>query len=262
MTSHRFSPIARRTALVAGVLLTTAACSDDATAPQPARLPSGISAVDNPDLAKIAAIPPVVDGTFSAGEYDGAAVIKFAANLPPSALGTGVTSVTTFVTHDGTYLYLATVFDRKSPFHPVDRVGYEFDNDNDGVRENGDDILITGAFAGPNVVSSGADYYRWNNGVSNQSDAATGGTIDVISAWGATGTKGVFETRHPLNSADDAHDFSINPQNGAVTVGMEIMVALELNPVGSGAFVTSFKPSSTTYCQLTIGKKITSVSCP
>jgi hypothetical protein len=40
------------------------------------------------------------------------------------------------------------------------------------------------------------------------------------------------------------------------------MVALELNPVGSGTFVSSFKPSSTTYCQLTIGKKTTSVTCP
>jgi len=262
MTSHRFSPIARRTALLAGVLLSAAACSDDATAPQRVRLPSGISAVDNPDLAKIAAIPPVVDGTFSAGEYNGAAVIKFAATLPPSALGTGVTPVTVFVTHDGTYLYLAAVFDRKSPFHPADRVGYEFDNDNDGVRENGDDILITGASAGPNVVHPGADFYRWNNGVSNQSDVGTGGTIDVISAWGAVGTKGVFETRHPLNTTDDAHDFSIDPLNGAVTLGMEIMVSLELNPVGSGTFVHSFKPSATTYCQLTIGKKITSVSCP
>jgi hypothetical protein len=262
MTSHRFSPIARRTALLAGVLLSAAACSDDATGPQPARLPSGISAVDNPDLVKIAAIPPVVDGTFSPGEYDGAAVIKYVANTPPSALGTGVTSVSTFVTHDGTYLYIATVFDRKSPFHPADRVGYEFDSDNDGVRENGDDILITGASGSPHVVYPGADFYRWNNGVSNQSDAATGGTIDVISAWGAVGTKGVFETRHPLNSADDTHDFSINPLTGAVTVGMEIMVALELNPVGSGTFVSSFKPSSTTYCQLTIGKKTTSVTCP
>ena len=262
MTSHRFSLIARRTALLAGVLLSAAACSDDATAPRAARLPSGISAVDNPDLGKIAVIPPVVDGKFGPGEYDGAAVFKFAATLPPSALGTGVTPVTVFITHDGTYLYIATVFDRKSPFHPWDRVGYEFDNDNDGIRENGDDILITGASAGPNVVHPGADFYRWNNGVSNQSDAATGGTIDVISAWGAVGTKGVFETRHPLNSLDDAHDFSIDPVNGAVTVGMETMVALELNPVGSGSYATTFKPSATTYCQLTIGKKTTSVTCP
>ena len=263
MTSHRFfSPIARRTALVAGILLSAAACSDDATAPQPARVPSGISAVDNPDLASLVAISPVVDGKLSAGEYSNAAVIKFVATLPPSALGTGRTPVNVFVTHDATYLYIATVFDRKAPFHPADMVGYEFDNDNDGVRENGDDVLITGASGVPNVVYPGADFYRWNNGVSNQGDNATGGTIDVISAWGAVGTQGVFETRHPLNSADDAHDFSIDLQNGAVTLGMEIMVSLELNPVGSGTFVHSFKPSATTYCQLTIGKKITSVSCP
>ena len=262
MTSHRFSPIARRTALLAGILLSAAACSDDATGPQPARLPSGIAAVDNPDLVKIAAIPPVVDGTFSPGEYDGAAVIKYVANIPPSALGTGVTSVSTFVTHDGTYLYIATVFDRKSPFHPADRVGYEFDNDNDGVRENGDDIVLTTASAPQNVQGPAADFHRYNGGVGNKADIADGGMADAITAWGAIGTKGVFEFRHPLNSADDTHDISIDPVNGAVSVGLEMMVKLEMGAVGSGTYVTTHHPSSTTYCKLTIGKTIVSVSCP
>ena len=51
MTSHRFSLIVRA-AVVAGALISTAACNDDVTAPRPARVPSGISAVDNPDLVK------------------------------------------------------------------------------------------------------------------------------------------------------------------------------------------------------------------
>jgi len=262
MTSHRFSLITRRVAVVAGVLVSAAACSDDATAPHPARLPSGISAVDNPDLAKIASVPPVVDGTIATGEYDGAAAFSFRVMLPPSTQGTSGSLAKVYVTHDQTYLYIATVFDRKSPFHPNDHVAFDFDKDNDGIQEDGDDILIAGASGTPNVAHPGADFYHYNGGGFNQGDNGGGGTIDVISAWGAVGTLGVFEIRQPLNSADDAHDISIDPANGAVTVGMRAMVGLEANPIGSNVIVRSWMPSPTAYCKLTIGKKTVSVACP
>jgi hypothetical protein len=74
-----------------------------------------------------------------------------------------------------------------APFHTVDRVGFEFDNDNDGIREDGDDIVMGGAYANQNTQYLGADFYRFNNGVSNQSDPV----IDVTSAFGAVGTQGV-----------------------------------------------------------------------
>ena len=41
--------------------------------------------------------------------------------------------------------------------HALDELGYEFDLDNDGIREDGDDILITGASGNPNVPHIGAD---------------------------------------------------------------------------------------------------------
>jgi len=141
-------------------------------------------------------------------------------------------------------------------------LGFEFDNDNDGVRENGDDIVLTTASAPQNVQGPAADFHRYNGGVGNKADIADGGTADAITAWGAIGTKGVFEFRHPLNSADDTHDISINPVNGAVSVGLEMMVKLEMGAVGSGTYVTTHHPSSTTYCKLTIGKITVSVSCP
>ena len=265
MTFLGSSLIGRRTAVVAGIIVSaasTVACSDSATAPYVARLPQGISAVDNPDLGKIAAVSPVVDGTITPGEYDGAATFSFRVVLPPSALGTGASMAYVYVTHDQTHLYIATIFDRKSPFHNNDHIAFEFDKDNDGVQEDGDDILLTGPSGAMNVAHPGADFYRYNGGGFNQGDNGGGGTIDVISAWGAVGTKGVFEIRQDLDNTDDAHDISIDPSNGAVTVGMRALIGLEANPIGSNVIVRSWKPSPTTYCKLTIGKKTTSVSCP
>lgn len=269
MTSHRFSPIARRTALLAGVLLSAAACSDDATAPRRGpRLPSGISAVDNPDLAvgtdagRGIDLPPVVDGKIGKGEYSSAAAFSFTATLPGTIVGPGSTQVTVSVKHDASYLYVAAVYDRKSATHPNDFVSFEFDNDNDGVTENGDDIVLTGASSPQNVSHLGGDYYRFNGGAANQSDAAGGGTIETLAAWGTVGTTVVFEARHALDSSDNAHDFSINPAFAPVTVGMRTGLSLEANPIGSNMYVHSFKPSQTTYCKLTISKTSTSVNCP
>src|SRR5215207_7188830 len=125
MLTLGFSPLHRRAAVIAGVLLSAAACSDNATAPRPeARVPGVISAVDNPDLSKIGVVAPMVDGKIGTGEYMGAAAFKFTATLPPSAFGGGSTPVTVYVTHDQTYLYLAATFDRKTPFRANDRLGF------------------------------------------------------------------------------------------------------------------------------------------
>ena len=263
MFSLGISPIVRRSTIVAGVIISAAACSDEATAPKAeSRVPTSISAIGNPDLGKSAVISPVIDGKIGMGEYTGAAAVKFTATLPPTILGTGQTPVAVYVQHDQKYVYIATTFDRKAPFHPSDLVGFEFDLDNDGITENGDDVIFTGASGVQNVAHPGADFYRWNNGVSNQSDAATGGTIDAISTWGTIGTKGTFEIRQPLNSADDAHDMSIDLSTGPKTIGMRIAIALEAGAVGSGNNVWSFKPSQTTYCQLTLSKYAVGVVCP
>lgn len=263
MMSFGFSPIGRRTALVAGVIVSAVACSDEATAPKRApRVPPAISAVDNPDLARNTTVPPVVDGIITPGEYKGGASFSFDARVPAGLLNV-TTPVRVQVTRDHTYLYLAMTFDRKSPFHPMDHIAFEFDNDNDGDREDGDDILLGSATGTPNVAYVGGDFYRYNNGSYNQGDIADGGTYDALVSWGAVGTKGTFEIRQPLNSADDAHDFSIVPIFGSMTIGMKMLVGLEKGPVGSLEFVKTHSPSSTTYCQLTVGDaKVTGVTCP
>ena len=200
--------------------------------------------------------PPTLDGRISRGEYEGAASATFTLFLP-----TGVPSrVTVYITHDRTDLYMAVTFNRRSAFSPNDLVGFEFDNDNDGDTENGDDIVLSNANT-PFVVFPGADYYRFNNGAFNESDASDGGTNDVSSVFGvsSSGTVGVFEFRHDLNSADDAHDFSIDPVPNPQTVGVRIGLSLEFSP---GVVSHTFEPSQTTFCQLTIAKKTTTLSCP
>lgn len=244
-------------ALVAPAVVSFATgCSDRSvpTRPDP-------SLLDGPAFAKVPATP-TLDGVIGADEYTDAASLTFDATLPAGA-GGGSTPVTVYITHDETDLYLAVTFDRRSAFHLNDIVAFEFDSDNDGVRENGDDIVLTGPTSTPGVVQPGADYYRFDNGAANQSDFAGGGTIDVSSVFGvsSTSTVGVFEFRHDLNSADDAHDFSISVPPPR-TVGMLVQISLEDDPAGVNTYVQSFKPSSTTYCHLSIAKKGTTVSCP
>lgn len=247
----------RRTAfavLVPTVAVLATACSDASTATSPKT-----SAVTSPSLAKLPVAPPAIDGVMSPGEWDAAATFPFRMLVPSTA---GAVPATVYLTHDKTYLYIAVAFDRASVFHPSDIIAFEFDNDNDGLREDGDDAVITSAGIPLNTALPGGDYYRFNGGNYNASDVSDGGTGDVLTAWGLVGTKGTFEIRHPLNSGDAAHDFSIDPSMAPVTVGIQVQAWLEADPVGSGVGPSTYYPSFTSYCKLTIGKKTTSVACP
>ena len=232
--------------------LITAACSDPSAPVRP-----DPSSLDGASFARPPA-GPVVNGIIAAGEYDGGATVTFPVSLPTGGTVTGTVSFT----HDRTDLYMAVSFDRGSAFHVNDIVGIEFDNDNDGVREDGDDIVLSGWLPALNTAYDGGDWYRFNNGNDNGPDDFDGGTQEVTLAYGVIGTRGTFEMRHDLDSDDDAHDFSIDPMRSTQTVGFIVQVSLENDPVGSNTYVHSFKPSFTTYCRLTIGKKTTAISCP
>ena len=238
--------------LIPAVVFFAVGCSDASSPvrPDPSRL-------DGASYAKPPA-PPAVDGVISPGEYADGSAITFTASLPSG----GTTPVTVSFTRDRRYLYIATRFDRGSAFHPNDILGFAFDNDNDGIAENGDDVLLSGPFPTQNDPYVGDDFYRFDNGNSNQSDVSDGGTADVVGAYSVSGTTGTFELRHDLDSSDNAHDFSIDPMKTTQTVGIILQVSLENDPVGSNTYVHTFKPSFTTYCQLTIGKKTVSISCP
>jgi len=240
--------------LVPAVALFTIGCSDASAPVQP-----DPSQLGGPSFARPPA-DPVIDGVITTGEYDAGATITFPAMLPAG----GTTPVTVSLARDRTYLYLAIKFDRGSAFHANDIVAVEFDNDNDGLREDGDDGILSGPNPLPNVAQAGGDVYRTHDATSGftESDTETGGTDEVIQAYGVSGTTGTFEMRKELNSGDTAHDFTIDPMRVAQTVGFLVQVSLENDPVGVNTYVHSFKPSFTSYCQLTIGKKSMAVSCP
>ena len=253
MTS-RLTLNATRVLALAGALISATACSDDATAPQSARLPGGISAVDNPDLYKGINVTPVMDGKMTKGEWTDAVTMTYTVQLQ-SGNNITIIPVTSYVKHDEKYLYLATTFDRNGPFRDNDVIMFEFDNDNDGVRELGDDIVTNLRFSAPNVENGLADQYRMADGeIRWDTMSPEGGLTNGSSAWGTVGTKGVFEFRHELNSYDDAHDFSINPFIFAQTVGIQASVKLELGAVGSRVYSQGSKPAWNTYCKLTISK--------
>lgn len=237
-------------------VLALAACSDSSTPTSPTLPPVA------PSLAKGGPVsgqdaPPVIDGAMSAGEWDAAATMTFMVNIPTTQ---GAQPATLYVTHDKTYLYTALKFDRKSPFHPNDYIQIEFDNDNDGVLENGDDVMSTSA--SPAAWFWQRDAFVFANGAATGSDSVVGGVSNIKAGFGSVGTVSTFEMRHELNTTDDAHDFSIDPTQGPVTVGVNVMTNLEANPIGSKTMVFTDYPANFKFCKLTIDKKTTSISCP
>jgi hypothetical protein len=117
-------------------------------------------------------------------------------------------------------------------------VGFEFDNDHDGVREPGDDAIhVNGhpifgsaffdSFRGPCVNDPPGSM----NCASN--DDQVGGTNDGQGAAANDGTYSVYELSHPLNSADDPHDVGLG---AGQTVGFQVWVRLIVGswPAGFG----------------------------
>ena len=150
-----------------------------------------------------------IDGVLSAGEWTNAGCADFSVNTP----GGGTTPGTVCAMNDATNLYLLVRFARTF-VDPSNSVGFEFDNDHDGIwPEEGDDALVI------NPAFGFFDDVRTNlppcplppTIFCGPLDTAAGGTNDGSGTFGNNGTFSVYEFSHPLNSADDAHDFSLTP---------------------------------------------------
>lgn len=119
--------------------------------------------------------------------------------------------------NDAHNLYLAVVVEGADRLYDL---RFDFDNDDDGVAEAGDD-----AFNFAVLGSSFRDEYltqRCEN--SSQSgcgevdtERRSGGTAEGAGAYVTTGNVTVYEFSKPLDSSDDAHDFSLT---GPDTVGL------------------------------------------
>lgn len=76
-----------------------------------------------------------INGVLSPGEWNNAGTIGLDVNLP----GGGTTPGTLFVMNDDSNPYLAVRFARPTA-DPQNYLSFYFDNDNDGLTENGDDF--------------------------------------------------------------------------------------------------------------------------
>jgi peptide/nickel transport system substrate-binding protein len=86
---------------------------------------------------------------------------------------------------------------------PDDALGIYFDNNNDGVWQDGEDSIALYASVGfKDRFLSGYPVKIY--------DTDAGGTNDGAGAVSASGGKNYFEMSHPLKSADSTHDFQLN----------------------------------------------------
>jgi hypothetical protein len=181
-------------------------------------------------LSGFAEIAPVIDGTMGPGEWDSAGSVNFLVNT----LEGGTTPGTIFAMNDATNLYLAFRFER-SAADPINHATFEFDNDHSGgARAEGDDALQINATI---TIFGFGDKYRHNAGSDISFDADNGGTQDGSAAFGNDGTYSVFEFSHPLDTADEAHDFSLASGD---TVGLMLFAFMSTSVPGGPFGVTSF----------------------
>lgn len=148
-----------------------------------------------------------VDGIQSPGEWDGALSVTFNANLPVHD-GGGTTPVTLFAMNDAANLYVALQVQRSS-VGLATNPGLFFDANHDGVRDLGDDGIgmSVGIFQAPDFF----DTYVVDAAGNTVDDLTGGGSVDGAAAATSDGTYVFIEMSHPLDSLDDAHDFSVMP---------------------------------------------------
>jgi hypothetical protein len=176
----------------------------------------------------------VVDGVLGANEWDPSASVSLTVNLP----GGGTTQGQLYVMNDATNLYLAVAIQRPAA-DPTTVLQFSFDNDNDGFGgENGEDRLESDSWPTGAIFIDG----WWEAGGScppGLSCAMTDGTQDGAGAFTNNGTVSVFEIVHPLNSADNSHDFSLS-LGDIVGFSMSLSISDASNNFASTSFPDPF----------------------
>lgn len=154
-----------------------------------ARAHSGLS------LSAYTSTPPTIDGNIQAGEWSSAATATF------GPLTGGYTG-TLYMMNDGTNLYMAVSIEGDAELSVNDIVAFKFDNNHaaGATHQVGDDMLVVLG------IPWFADYFY--TGVAWDPD--TGGTFDGQGTVARQGSSNHFELSHPLDDADNAHDFSLS----------------------------------------------------
>jgi len=188
---------------------------------------------------------PTVDGHFTDAEWACAKSYNFTANVSG-----GATPATLYVMNDATNVYFAVRLAR-SGSDKVNTLQFNFDNNDSwtanggaGAAEAGDEVLSLDATKGF------ADaYLTLKCTTSSQSscwetDPSDGGTRDGSGAFSNDGTYTTYEISHPLNTADDAHDFSLS-------AGSKVGLFLTLQ-TGSGATGNTQWPQFRKYLEIDV----------
>ena len=163
-----------------------------------------------------------VDGSFSSAEWVCARSYSFTANVSG-----GSTAATLLVMNDGSRLYLA-VRVKRSATDRVNRLQFNFDNDNDGTSETGDDVLSLDAVTGLTDAFLAAKCTNSSQSSCWSTDVSNGGSNNGNGAVANDGEYTTYELSKPLNSGDVGHDF-------ALSAGAHVGLFLTLQTGGGAA---------------------------
>jgi len=180
--------------------------------------------------------PPTIDGTIGDTEWSDAAGYSVLFGNSPATVRFEETATT---------LYVGVTVQDLAP-GPAPEFDVLFDNNHNGVKDNGDDNW--GSFVG----GGGEDFYSISTTESNPdtADLSTPGTQDTVAAATSASGNVVFEIAHPLCSSDTAHDVCLHPGD---TAGIDFQYEPDTAPgVFSDAPGPSFQDPSDNWANLTM----------
>jgi hypothetical protein len=136
--------------------------------------------------------------------------------------------------NDGVNLYIAVSVNGDDDLNAKDWIDFTFYNEHDGgasLEPGDDDVAVDGTGSFNDI------FYDFSYPL----DTSDGGTSDGQGAAGRQGGSNYFELSHPLDSADDAHDFSLSTGQ---TVGFILALLIDdnyadLRPYGLAGYTPS-----------------------
>jgi len=186
-----------------------------------------------------ASAPPTINGEIVVSEWQSAASSSFSLTI-----GANSYTGTFYVMNDAANLYIAIKIADDDFYADVDASGIYFDNDNDGTYESGEDSIAL--YAG---ATGFQDRFLESFPTMKLDTDVAGGTKDGSGACARHGSDNHFEFSHPLDSPDDAHDFSLNPLN---TVGFTMVYRDGVDGLGWGYWPASATQVTTSWGDIVI----------
>ncbi len=145
-----------------------------------------------------------IDGAMSGGEWDPAGRVDFTVNRS-SSQGGGTVPATLYVMNDATTLYVGIRVTNATVATSTAEVLFDNDHDENTLEEGSDDIYVDGF----GDVYDGFVHQVSPNTWQLVDDLDYGGTHDVAEADADHSGYSFYEFSHALDSADNAHDFSL-----------------------------------------------------